>query len=1409
MPDTGSDKPRSGASPAAVPDLQQIRQAIGSTWTELLGGQPGGENEGFLAAGGDSLLAMQMAGRLSRTLERMVPVSILLANPTADTLARQVHALPHMPQTDMSPVTAAGLPVPSFSQERMWFMHLLAPQASAYNISQVLRLRGDLDKTALSEALDALVTRHEVLRSTFAADERGVMPAIDTDAGVTLEVIDIGGQGSHSSVNAARHALTELSNQPFDLGNGPVFRAALLRLAACDHLLALMVHHIAGDQWSFDVMLRDLACMYNAIRRGDQRTDAPRAASFSAYAAWHRQWFSDEIKQQQLAYWRERLQGLDPLYLATDTPRPPQQSFRGARVRIEFPPALSGALQRVAARKQCTLAMYLLAALKLLIQRHTDCNDIAVGAPIANRHHPGAEHVVGTLVNTLVLRTDLAACRSFGDLLNSVRSTLLEAWEHQDMPFEQLVQALQLERDSSRSPLFSVMFNMLNTPLGDVQLDGLQWSRFEHDRLGAQFDLTITIDHRHDQSIVFEYAADLFERDTMAAMAARFFRLLEVLAQGEDLELAQVDVLTSAELRQLEHWGAGPSIDLSPTVLPPLLDQALTAHAARTALRFGSVSYSYRDLDAASRRVAQRLVTLGLGPGSLVGLCLPRGPGMLIAQLGALRAGVGYVPLDPCYPQSRLRFMAEDAKLSLLVVTEASSRLWRSNIDELLLDPEGAILTPLPPTSAGGARQPGPEDPAYVIYTSGSTGQPKGVIVSHRAVCNFLAAMAVRPGLTPDDRLLAVTTLNFDIALLELLLPLHVGGCVVLASQQELADSHALAQLMDEHDVTCMQATPSTWRMLIESGWPGRPGLRMFVGGEPLSPALARELKARTKEIWNMYGPTETTVWSTCWKLPPGEIERISLGQPVANTRVHVLDRSFRRCPVGAAGEICIGGAGLANGYLARPALTAERFIPDPFGAASGERLYRTGDLGRWRNDGTLEHLGRMDSQVKLRGHRIELGEIESCLARHPAIAGTVTAALRGDTEDARLVAYIVPWEALPPAAELRDFLRSWLPEYMLPQHFVELDAIPLLPNGKVDRAALPSATAERVDQAQRRTSDRAPRSTLEASLLRLWRQLLGIKHIGVNDNFFDLGGHSLLLVRLARAIQQQLGHDCTLPMLFRHSTIASLAHALAQAADAERDALIALQPEGERPPVFCLCGINLYQELADRLGTSRPVYGVFVASELQFLEPDHGGTETPSIEQLASAYLTLIRHRQPTGPYHLVGFSLGGAVALQIAHLLEAQGESTGLLALLDSNVPGPARQSLHFLARRAIRKLVRLLPGRRSGGGAAAANTPEVTAALGYSTVEANETRRTPTAAPEQPFLQALAKHQPVPYAGRAIFVEAARAGTQSSYGWKALVKTLELHTIDADHLGLLRPPGVDQIAKVLAESLAQIDQ
>jgi len=890
----------------------------------------------------------------------------------------------------------------SFSQQRLWFLDQLAPGGTAYNVPGSVRIRGPLDLAAWRRSCTELTRRHQALRTTFAEVDGEPVQVVAPAGEPDFTVVDCphlsGAEGAAGIVALAQEEFA----RPFDLTTGPLLRVRFLRIGPDDHVLLLTLHHIVADLWSMSIVIAEMVALYSAYRAG-RRPELPEPEiQYADYAIWQRDRLGGDAVTADLDYWTETLAGAPPsLDLPTDRPRPPVQGTRGGSHPFALDARVWAGVRELSREEAATPFMTLLAAFQVLLHRYSRQADVVVGVPVANRGRPELERLVGFLVNTLPLRTDLSGNPSFRTLLHRVRQACLGAFAHQQLPFERLVEELQPVRDLARSPVFGVSFVFQNIPMPEFAVDGLRLEPVEVGSVTARFDLELQVFDRPDGlSGWFEYNRDLFDASTVERMAAQLSRLVEALVADPDRQIADLALLTPAEETALRRLGTGPVREW-PT--PYLVPDRFAAQAARvpdsTAVRADDGSLSYRRLDQRANQLAHRLRRSGIGRGHLVGLCLDRSTDMLVAMLGVLKAGGAYVPLDPAFPADRLAFMLADSALPVLLTSstllptlgEVSAEALC--LDRLSLDDEPTEA----PADAARAT-----DVAYVLYTSGSTGRPKGVEISHGALANFLRSMGERPGIAPDDVLLAVTTLSFDIALLELLLPLVEGATVVVAGRPTAADGERLAAALQRHRVTMMQATPSTWRMLLDAGWSAGSGLRALAGGEALPADVADRLLDTGVQLWNMYGPTETTIWSSVAAVGPGPI---TLGDPIANTTLHVLDDGARLVPLGVPGELYIGGAGLARGYLGRPELTAERFVV----SSGGERLYRTGDLVRRRADGALEFLGRLDHQVKVRGFRIELGEIETVLAGQPFVRQAVATVREDVRGDQRLVAYVVP----------------------------------------------------------------------------------------------------------------------------------------------------------------------------------------------------------------------------------------------------------------------------------------------------------------------------------------------------------------------------------------------------------------
>ena len=1051
---------------------------------------------------------------------------------------KKPESTPQTPPLVRQPRTGDSFPL-SFAQQRLYFLNQYEPDSPEYNIPYGFLMRGPLNADVLRQAFDGVVARHETLRTTFKTVDGSPVQIVAESGSVGMPLIDLRSRPREERGAEAMGQATADAGAPFDLMRGPLLRAKLFRLDDEEHLLYLNVHHIGWDGWSQGVFLSELRVLYDTFFVGDPSPLPELEIQYLDFALWQRGWLQGEILERQLSYWRKQLAGTPPLELPCDRPRPAIRTHSGTAAPISLPKELAATLRRLAQQEGATPFMLYAAAYRALLHHYTAQDDFAIGTLIANRRRPEVERMIGFFANTLALRTDLSGDPTFLELLRRERDTAFDAYAHQDLPFEKLVEELNPPRDLSRTAIFQTMFILQNAPPArEDGTSGLSMLPVPVDSRTSKFDCMLYLTEWEEGVRGFlEYNTDLFEPATVTRLLGHLRALLEGVAANPELRLSELPLLPADEQRMmLSDWNATAAELPAGETLHGLFEQRVRESPEAIALDMAGERMSYAELDGRASQLARYLRRLGVGPEVLVGLAMERSLDMVVGLLGILKAGGAYVPLDPEYPAERLAYMIQSSGLPVLVTEEKLiESLPRSSARVVALDrawPEIAAEDASAPEDGAG-----PENVAYVIYTSGSTGQPKGVQIPHSAVVNFLRSMSRKPGLGGSDTLFAVTTLSFDIAGLELYLPLINGGKVALVSREVAQAGEELAAAIGRAGTTVMQATPATWRLLLGAGWVGDPGLKVLCGGEALPRDLADQILERAGELWNVYGPTEATIWSTLLQVEKSS--RISIGRPIDNTQVYLLTRQLQPVPVGVPGELHIGGAGLSRGYRARPDLTAERFIPDPFPQAPGARVYKTGDLARWLPDGTLEFLGRIDHQVKVRGFRIELGEIEAALAQHPGLRQAVTIVREDSPGTRRIVAYMVPAETeAPQVSDLRAFLKEKLPEYMIPALFVPLEALPLTPNGKVDRRALPAPDKSLLASAREYV---APRDEKEETLAAIWAEVLGLEKVGALDDFFELGGDSLLAIKVvSKANKANVG--ITTKQLFQNRTLGELA---------------------------------------------------------------------------------------------------------------------------------------------------------------------------------------------------------------------------------------------------------------------------
>jgi amino acid adenylation domain-containing protein/non-ribosomal peptide synthase protein (TIGR01720 family) len=1115
----------------------------------------------------------------------------------------------------ITPVKREGSALPlSYAQQRLWFLDQLEPGSPLYNIPVAMRLAGALNVAALERSLNEIVRRHESLRTTFATQGDQPVQIIAPSLALPVSLADLCQlPASEREAEALRLAMEE-AQRPFDLTRGPLIRARLLRLAGDDHVALLTLHHIVADGWSADILVREMTALYQAFSTGKACPATAGSAEgpllpglplqYADFAAWQRAWLDGDVLESQLEYWKKQLGGeLPALELPADRPRPAVQTYRGAHYSFTLPPDLPPKIKALARQEEATLFMAALAAFQTLLHRYTGQDDIYVGTPIANRTRAEIENIIGFFVNTLVLRGDLSGEPTFRELLRRARETALGAYAHQDVPFEMLVDALQPRRNLSRTPLFQVMFVLQNARRQKLELPGLTLSQLSSDTGAATFDLTLTLEDASEELRgVIEYNTDLFDEATIARMAGHFQVLLESAAANPDQPISTLPMLTGAERRQLLVEWNNTRADFPADLCIHHLFEAQAGRAPDAiAVRVKDEQLTYHELNQRANSLARHLQTLGVKPETPVGLCVERSLELVVGLLGILKAGGAYAPLDPAYPKERLAFMLDDSQAPILLT---QSRLLEvlpaHSATTVCLDSDWPAIANSPISNFQSPAPISPENLAYIIYTSGSTGQPKGVMVAHRSVVNHNLAVMKAFDLRAGDRVLQFSTINFDAAVEEIFPTWASGACLVLRPEGLLPSAAELTRLVEAEQLTVLDLPTAYWQMWSSELAAVPPSLRLVaVGGEKASAeSLAHwQAIAGPRVRWlNTYGPTEATIIATLYEAGGSPLAEVPIGKPIANLQAYVLDKHLQPVPIGVAGELCLGGVGLARGYLNRPELTAEKFIEvnseqlsvnsvhrSLFTNSLTTRLYKTGDRARYRPDGNLEYLGRLDEQVKVRGFRVELGEIEAALRRHPGVRESAVQAL-GETSEKRLVAYIVP-AGQPPASEaLRAFLKEKLPDYMIPSAFLTLEALPLTPSGKVNRRALPVP-----DQTQPAANYVAPRAPNEELLANLWAQLLHVERVSRHDNFFELGGHSLLATQLMSRVRNTFQVELPVRALFESPTVAGLAGQIESAQRMVSPPLTPAPREGALPLSFAQQRLWVI----DQLDPGSPLYNL------------------------------------------------------------------------------------------------------------------------------------------------------------------------------------------------------------------------
>jgi amino acid adenylation domain len=1132
-----------------VPPENETQKKLIDIWREILNVKRIGISDNFFSLGGDSLKITQLVSRIKDTFGISLDQSLLFENPDIENMSRIIEEYKDNRLKEDKIKRAAGDRAElSFAQQRLWFLDKLDKNSPQYNLYKGIILKGKLNKAALNESLNLVMNRHEILQMSFSEDNGRPVQIFNPDATITLENIDLRNIPESERWEKASLIAKEVASKPFNLEEAPLFRGKLLCMDKDEHILLLAVHHIVFDGWSFGIFLKELGFYYDKLIHGTKKELPELEIQYADYALWQKKLEQEGALDDQIKYWKKRLSGNLPiLNFPTDKPRPAVQTYNGRKIQVAVPEKLLKKLKAYAENENATLFMVLFAAFNVLLYKYTGQTDIILGSPIANRSRKDIEGLIGFFTNNIVLRTVFTEDIDFQSLLKIVKKETLEAYSNQDVPFEKLVEELHVERNMSRNPVFQFLFGMQNTPMPNKVFSDIYVSYMDIDGGYSRFDLSVDVHETGDGLILdYEYNTDLFNDDTIIRFAGHYNHLLAELMRNPQERINKIEILTDEDKEILSKLNDTERTFDSASFIELFERQAKISPDA-IAAESGNEKLTYRELDEISNKLANYLISLGAAPETIIAIYMERSVRMLVGLLGILKSGAAYLPLDPIYPKERIKLMLEDADVKLIL---SEQQLYDSlpDIGARIIDFDqewnniSQLSAAAPKISVSG------NNLAYVIYTSGSTGKPKGVQIERHSLDNFLKSMAEHTGIGNKDALLAVTTVSFDIAALELYLPLICGARTVIASREETIDGEKLSHLLNSKGITIMQATPATWRLLLESGWEGTAGLKALCGGESLPNELAENILERCESLYNVYGPTETTVWSTIGHIEKGD-GIISIGRPIANTQVYILDKSLNRVPVGVPGELFIGGEGTARGYMNLPQQTSERFIR----GKAGGRLYKTGDLAKCTPDGKLICLGRIDNQVKIRGYRIELGEIESLLKQLPQVKDCIVADKEIISGEKSLVAYIIPAVSdddhhLSPEY-LRDFLSNKLPSYMVPSAYVLLSSFPMTANGKIDRKALP---IPKIDSSSR--PDDSNLGETEKIIASIWRDVLKTDNIGVNQNFFDVGGHSLLLAQVRSRLVKAFNKDISMMDLFRYPTIHTLSEFIEGGEKSESD---------------------------------------------------------------------------------------------------------------------------------------------------------------------------------------------------------------------------------------------------------------
>jgi amino acid adenylation domain-containing protein len=1417
-----------------------FEEVLANSWAELLRVERVGIHDNFFELGGHSLLVTQVVSRVRKEFSVELSVRALFETPTIAGLARRIDDARLGATQETIPAlrrVERRQPAPlSFAQQRLWFIDQLEPGSAVYNVPLALRIEGQLNRKALQWALQEIVNRHEVLRTRFPQQGGVPVQQIEAEVEIRIEEIDLAGMDKAGREEAAAGKAGEEAGISFDLAQGPLVRVKLVRLGEEDHVLLVTMHHIVSDGWSTGIMLKEFSHLYEAGCRGEESGLPELPVQYADFSIWQREWLRGAVLERELEYWKQRLGGVQALEFPADHGRPAVVSHAGGNSGFKVGRELLWELKKLGREQGTTLYMTCLAAWQALLYRYTGQEDIAVGSPIAGRRWAETEELIGFFVNTLVLRSEVSGEGRFSDLLRQVRETTLEAYAHQDVPFEKVVEEVEPERDLGHTPLFQVMFTLQSSPFVEMRVGGIRLTPFPVESETAKFDLALTLtEEKEELAGWLSYRRDLFEAGSMERIIRHYCMLLGGMVERREEKIGDMPLLEEGERRQLLVEWNRKEVEYPGETLVEMFERQAGKTPRAVAVSYEERQLSYAELNERTNQMGHYLRKLGVGPEMRVGICLERGLEMVVALLGVLKAGAAYVPMDPGYPRERLQFMAEDAQVAVLISQRSPEiRLSENQAGILFLEDVCLEIEQCSREKVESGVEVG--NLAYLIYTSGSTGKPKGVMVTHGNVVRLMRATENWFGFNERDVWTMFHSYAFDFSVWELWGALLYGGRLELVPYWVSRSAEEFYRLVKQRGVTVLNQTPSAFQQFSRQDASNCQGgeelkLRLVIfGGEALEMSSLRPWFERHEEekprMVNMYGITETTVHVTLKALTrqAAQGNASMIGKRIPDLQLYIL-REMQPVPVGVAGEMYVGGAGLARGYWNRADLTAERFVPHLFSEDGGERLYRTGDLGRYLADGGIEYLGRIDQQVKIRGHRIELGEIEAALEKHEAVKRAIVMAREDQPAEKRLVAYVVreqTGEELD-VSRMRSYLQTRLPDYMLPAALVVLENIPLTAHGKLDRKALP-----RPEWKLDEKKYMAPTSAVEKELSLIWAEILGVERVGIQDNFFELGGHSLLALQLTSRIKSAFAMQMPVSALFKAPTVARMAEYIESVNGQKRpqssSILVGIQPHGSLAPFFCVHAIGgqvlCYLELAKNLGPERPFYG------LQSPPANESGIAM-SIEEMARLYCQEILHVQSEGPYLLGGWSMGGWIAFEMARQLKLSGKTVSLLALFDSYPPAGAGVGANGNEERRFSMLARF--------------AADLSQSLGKDLTGLEE--RFLRSEPQQQWAllletlvndgflpqdgaeillkellniftrnsAAIDNYLPVPQEQSTVLFQAADNHAAPGYDpqqWAALTgASLEIHKVPGDHYTLLRAPHVLLIADVLRRRVAGV--